>query len=280
MGKHKNISRLIQKNLNPSQFSYDIKYTEKAGHATEIAQCAIKQKYDIIIAVGGDGTVNEIAKVLIGSNTALGIIPLGSGNGLARHLQIPLEADKAVALLNQENDKWIDTVKINDDFFLCVAGMGFDAQVSDAFSQLQSRGFIAYVKTFLQKFPEYQPKEYHLVIDGKHFITKAFLVSFANSSQYGNNAYIAPKAKIDDGFLDLAILQAFPSYLLPKLTYLLFKQKLDREEKYFSQIQCKDVLIEGDNLQLHIDGEPFLAENPVHIRMMPSSLKVIVPLDP
>ncbi len=276
-GKHKQLPSLIKKNINHHNFTYEIVYTKEPGHAAELSREAMKKNFAMIIAVGGDGTVNEVAKSLIGSDIALGIIPLGSGNGLARHLRIPLDTSKALDLLNHHHLKWIDTVRINESYFLCVAGMGFDAQVTNAFAHLHSRGFFSYVKAFIQKFPDYQPKNYHMIIDGKHYSTKAFLISFANSSQYGNNAYIAPKALIDDGYLDLTILQAFPTYLLPKFTYLLFNRKLDQEVKYFTQIRCKDVVIEDQNLSLHVDGEPFLTTRPVHIQIMPSSLKVAVP---
>lgn len=277
-GKNKKIKSLIKKHLNRKQFDYRIFYTSRPKHATELAQKALEKKFEIVVAVGGDGTINEVAQGLIGSSAALGIIPTGSGNGLARHFKIPSDPKSAIEVLNEDHDQWIDTVKINQESYIGVAGIGFDAEVSHAFAELGKRGFSSYIKVVLSELPNYQPQEYELVIDGKPLVEKAFLICFANSKQYGNNAFIAPQAEIDDGFLDVIILKEFPKHATPKIVHDLFNRHIE-DSKYTTVLKCQEVIIKKPLHYLHLDGEPMQFNEDVYIRVLPSSLKILTPME-
>lgn len=277
VGKQKKLKPLIKKHLNRKRFDYKIFVTERPKHATELAEKAA-QKFDIVAAVGGDGTTHEVAQGLIGSSTALAIIPTGSGNGLARHFHIPTDPRLAIEVINDEHDQWIDTVKINQESYIGVAGIGFDAEVSHAFAELSKRGFASYIKVIFNELPHYQPQEYELIIDGKTVTEKAFLICFANSKQYGNNAYIAPHAQIDDGYLDVIILKAFPKHATPKLVHDLFNRHIE-DSKYTRVMRCQEVIIKKPLEYIHLDGEPMQFSGDVYIRILPSSLKIITPKD-
>lgn len=276
IGKQKKIKSLIKKHLDKKQFDYQIVYTKRAKHATELAKQALEKKFDLIVAVGGDGTINEIAQALIVSSTPLGIIPMGSGNGLSRHFNIPHDPKKAIEVINEQHSQWIDTVKINQTAYIGVAGIGFDAEVSHAFAELEKRGFSSYIKVIIGELPHYKPKEYELVIDGKSLIEKAFLICFANSKQYGNNAFIAPHALIDDGYLDVIILKEFPKHATPKLVHDLFNRHIE-DSKYTIKLRCQEVIIKKPLQYIHLDGEPMQFSEDVYIRVLPSSLKMITP---
>jgi diacylglycerol kinase family enzyme len=190
VGRQKGIEFLIDRYLDTSKFSFSVWYTEKAGHATELSREAVSQGLDAVIAVGGDGTINEIAQGLVGTDVALGIVPAGSGNGLSRHLMIPMNPGKALRVLNSYKTARIDTATLNGGLFVSVAGVGFDASVAKKFSRAGKRGFRTYFTIVALSYPMYRPKKYKMVIDGKEITRRALLVSFANSSQFGNNASI------------------------------------------------------------------------------------------
>ena len=227
IGKQRKIERIIKRNLDRKEFDYQVLYTKRPNHATELSAQVAKEGAHIIVAVGGDGSVNEVAQGIIGSKSALAVIPTGSGNGFARHFDIPSDPAKAIQVINEMHDQWIDTVKINDKSYLGVAGIGFDADVSLAFSNLDSRGLASYLFVVLSELPLYKPQNYDLIIDGKPLHKKAFLICFANSNQYGNNAFIAPHAKIDDGSHNVIIWKEFPPHAAPKLVHDLFTKHLE-----------------------------------------------------
>lgn len=276
VGKQKKIEKLIKKNLNRKEFSYQVLYTKHPKHATELSHQAVLDGANVIVAVGGDGSVNEVAQGMIGSNAALAIVPTGSGNGFARHFDIPTDPADAIKVINEMQDQWIDTVKINQNSYLGVAGVGFDADVSLAFSNLEKRGPASYLLVVLNELPHYKPQKYNLIIDGKHLSRTAFLICFANTKQYGNNAFIAPKAKIDDGYLDVIIWKEFPPHAAPKLVHDLFTKHLD-DSKYTESFRCQEVILKKPMHTLHIDGEPMDFTDDVYIRVLPSSLKILVP---
>lgn len=278
VGKQKRIERLVKKNLNRKVFEYEILYTAYPKHATELSAGAIKRGAEIIVAVGGDGSVNEVAQGMIGSNATLAIIPTGSGNGFARHFDIPTDPAKAIQVINDQHDQWIDTVRINEEAYLGVAGIGFDADVSAAFANFNIRGPASYLLAVLSELPQYKPQDYDLVIDGKPMHKKAFLICFANTKQYGNNAFIAPNAKIDDGFLDVIIWKEFPPHAAPKLVHDLFTKHLE-DSKYTETFRCQEVILKKPLKTLHIDGEPLSVEDDVYIRVLPSSLKILTPIE-
>lgn len=274
--KDLNLQKIIEKNLNLDQFDYTIVYTQRPLHATELAHEALKHSFDIIAAAGGDGTVNEVGKALIHSNAHLAIIPVGSGNGLARHFNIPTGLEQGIRALNQSAVISIDTAKINGQVFLGVAGIGFDAHVAEHFANFGKRGFFSYAKVALREFPKYQSQFYQMTIDGRQITRKAFILTFANSTQYGNNFIIAPKAEIDDGHLDLIIIDNIPWYSSLRLLYQFKRGTLDHS-KYFESYRFKDLTLRNPLKKVHIDGEPLIMHEDIRVTVQRSTLKIVVP---
>lgn len=276
IGRQKIIERLIDEHLDRTIFEYEIAYTKAAKHAIELAKDAASRKIDIIVAVGGDGSVNETAKGLVNTDSSLAIIPTGSGNGLARHLKIPLDLKKAMQVINRGKEQKIDTINLNDETFVNVAGIGFDAHIGWEFARFGKRGFSSYVKVIMREFPKYKAQDFELTIDGKTLTQNAYLISFANGSQWGNNAYIAPTADISDGIMDIAILRDFKLMNGLAIGYHLFKKTLHKSH-YLEVIKAKEVIVKQPGIIAHIDGEPIEAGNELKIKVNPLSLKVIVP---
>lgn len=276
VGRQKIIEKLIDESLNRLVFDYEIAYTKAAKHATELAKEAAIKGFNIVVAVGGDGSVNEIARGLIGTSTAMAVIPTGSGNGMGRHLKIPLNLKKAIAIINAGKETTVDTMLFNDEAFVNVAGVGFDAHIVWEFAKFGKRGFSSYIKLVLREFPRYQAKDYELIVDGKTLHKKAFLISFANGSQWGNNAYIAPAATMDDGYMDIAILKKFSLFNTIAIAYRLFRKTLP-DSRFLEIIKCKEALLKQTNTVAHIDGEPVEIGKEISIKIKPLSLKVIIP---
>jgi YegS/Rv2252/BmrU family lipid kinase len=271
-----NVREIIENNLSNNWKSI-INETRYAGHAGELVLKYLAKGITYFVAVGGDGTVSEVAKAVFKANAKLGIIPMGSGNGLARSLNIPLKADQAVKCINQNHKKKIDVGTINNNFFFCTCGVGFDAHIGKKFAKQKKRGFGTYIKTTLKEYHRYKSKKYKLSIDGKKIRRHAFLVTVANAGQYGNNAYISPRAEIDDGILDLCIFKPFPLYKSIMLGIRLFAGNIDRS-KYLETIQGRTIVFrKNKKYQFHIDGDPVKLKGPVHIDIIPKALKVIVP---
>lgn len=273
-GKQKKLNAILAKALDYNQFSQTIVYTEHAGHATELSRKAIGQ-YDIVIAVGGDGTVNEVVKGLVGSKTTMGIIPVGSGNGLARHLNIPMKMEEAVKVINKQLVERIDTVKINNELSVNVSGVGFDAHVAHKFSKNGKRGSIPYVKIAATEFQQYKTQAYKIVADGKPMFRNAFMISLANSTQFGNNALISPEAKIDDGLVDICIMSEFPKVEAPALAARLFNRTMHKS-KFIEIVRARKVEIDTNHpIVCHIDGEPVVFDDMLDIEVQPASLSII-----
>lgn len=270
------IRRIIEKNLDLRLFEYEIVYTQYAQHAIKLAHNALLGSADIIAAVGGDGTVNEVGRSLINTKGVLAIIPVGSGNGLARHLGIPVGLAQAIKALNHSHPIVIDTAKINDKIFLGVAGIGFDAHIAHQFAQFGKRGFLSYCQVALGEFLRYDPQSYLIKIDGKEIMRKAFILTFANSSQYGNDFIIAPNARIHDGYLDLIIIDDIPGYLTPQFIYKFKRGTLDHS-RHFETHRFKEITIQHPSMQAHVDGEPILFQNQIKVTIQPDSLKIMVP---
>ncbi|MDB5005284.1 MAG: diacylglycerol kinase [Mucilaginibacter sp.] len=275
-GKKKDgVPKLIDKQFDGEA---TIVFTHGVSHASEVASEAI-DKYDIIVAVGGDGTVNEIASALVGSNAVLGILPFGSGNGLSRFLGIPMNIEKAIANLNTGNIAVIDSAQANGKAFFNMAGMGFDAHISEAFSHGEKRGFITYIKTSLQEVIKYKSQTYNIEIDDAVYNRKAFMLSFANSSQYGNNAHVSPQASVQDGLLDVCVIKPFPLYRFPEMCIRMFT-KTANKSSFVEIIRGKHIIVKRDNpAPMHLDGEPEIAGKEIEINIIPCSLKVIVGKD-
>ena len=273
-GKQKVVEQLIKKHVNYSLFDTEIAYTKYAKHAIEISKEAIN-KYQIIVAVGGDGSVNEVAKNMIGTDSILAIIPTGSGNGLARHLKIPMNLKAAILKINNLTIRRIDTAKINDYHFLGTAGTGFDAHIGWCFAEAPKRGFWTYMKITLKEYFSYTEENYTIDIDGKEINSNALLITFANSNQYGNNAYISPQSIIDDGYLRIIILKRFPLFYAFNFAYRIFNKKFD-SFRFVTALKGKKIKVKTPKEELHIDGEPFKMGNKLDIEIVPKSLNIIV----
>ena len=270
------ITKLIRELLNKELFSPTVVTTEYAGHATQLAQQFALEGYYAVIAVGGDGTINEVGKGLCGTNTALGIIPNGSGNGFARHLEISTRMNRAVEMLNNSEVISVDYCTVNDIPFFSTFGVGFDALVAQDFSNT-SRGLKGYIESILKDIFQYKPEQYHLQGEGIDFTTSAFLINFANASQWGYDACIAPKASLQDGWMDVAIVSEFPLIKAPELAWQLFTKSID-ENHYMHTIRAKEIMLERENESspVHIDGTPTQMAKDLHIKIVEDGLKVLV----
>ena len=270
------ITKLIRELLNKELFSPTVVTTEYAGHATQLAQQFALEGYYAVIAVGGDGTINEVGKGLCGTNTALGIIPNGSGNGCARHLEISTRMNRAVEMLNNSEVISVDYCTVNDIPFFSTFGVGFDALVAQDFSNT-SRGLKGYIESILKDIFQYKPEQYHLQGEGIDLATSAFLINFANASQWGYDACIAPKASLQDGWMDVAIVSEFPLIKAPELAWQLFTKSID-ENHYMHTIRAKEIMLERENESspVHIDGTPTQMAKDLHIKIVEDGLKVLV----
>jgi YegS/Rv2252/BmrU family lipid kinase len=276
VGRQKVIEKLIDEELDRSLYEYEIAYTKAAKHAIELSRDAASRNVDVVVAVGGDGSVNETAKGLVHTASAMAIIPTGSGNGLARHLRIPLDLKKAMHIINQGKIQSVDSIRMNDETFVNVAGVGFDAHIGWEFAKFGKRGLSSYIKVIAREFPKYKAQDFELTIDGNTTKKNAYLISFANGSQWGNNAYIAPTADIADGVMDIAILKDFNLLSGIGIGFHLFRKTLERSG-YLEVIKAKEVILKQTGIIAHIDGEPIEIGNELRIKVDPLSLKVIVP---
>lgn len=269
------VAKLIRELLDTQQFAPTVVVTEYAGHATQLAQQFAMQDYYAVVAVGGDGTVNEVACGLIGTNTALGIIPNGSGNGFARHLDISTRMNRAIEMLNSSEVINVDYGLVNDIPFFSTFGVGFDAVVAHDFAD-SNRGFKGYVQSIFKDLFQYKPETYHLAGEGFDIDSKAFLINFANAGQWGYDAYIAPKASVQDGLLDVAIVTEFPMTAAPGLALSLFTKDID-ENLHMNTIRTKQMTLTRNNEgPAHIDGTPTTLPAQLHVRIVEDGLKVLV----
>ncbi|MEO3403850.1 diacylglycerol kinase family protein [Mucilaginibacter sp. CAU 1740] len=275
-GKKKDgVPELISETIDAGVLEPVIAFSDGVAHARVIAGEAIG-KFDTVVAVGGDGTVNEVASAIVGTETSLGIVPFGSGNGLARFLGIPMDTKEAIKNLASGRVELIDSARINGQAFFNMAGMGFDAHISEIFSHGKKRGFISYIKSSIKEVMGYEAQNYHLDIDGNKYDYKAFMLSIANSSQYGNNVHISPKASLQDGLLDVCVIKPFPLWRFPEMSMRMIL-KATESSKYVKIIRGKQIIIKREHTgPIHLDGEPQMAGTGVDINILPNSLKVIV----
>jgi len=273
----KRVPAIIDRYLDRNKFNPNFSFSEHVGHAKEIAEEAVHKNFDIIVAAGGDGTINEVATIVLKHKKVLGILPLGSGNGLARFLKIPKNIKEAIFILNNLKTDHIDTATFNGTCFFNLAGMGFDAHLSALFSGHKKRGLSGYVKLGFREIVNYKVQQYKIVIDGIEYKREAFAISIANSSQYGNDVYISPTASVKDGLLDVCIIKPFSLLKLPILTYVMIRSK--------AETSAMIEIIKGSNIKIyrekeapvHVDGEPINMGAEIEIAVKPLSLEVIVP---
>jgi YegS/Rv2252/BmrU family lipid kinase len=270
------LPKLIEKELDHSLWLPNIVFTEYAGHATELARQFAVMGFDAVVAVGGDGTVNEVAQGLRGSQTALGILPYGSGNGFARHLHIPMSPQKAIQMLNHSEPVCCDYGLANDRMFVTTCGTGFDAQIAYRFAGAGKRGFATYIEKVVKDMLSYKSQTYHIVGDNLDITHKAFLITFANASQWGNDAYIAPKASVQDGKMDICMMSSSALLGAPGLALRLFTKNIDNS-LFMDTVKAKDVMLyREDEGPFHLDGDPVKMPKDIRIRIVEDGIRVLV----
>ena len=269
------IPHLIEQTLDRELYDYSIRFTEYAGHAAEIARQLAEEKTDVVVAVGGDGTVNEVARSLTHTQTALAIIPCGSGNGLARHLCLPLDVKKAIGVINSYNVETFDFGVINNLPFFCTCGMGFDAFISLKFAEAGTRGPITYVENVLKEGLKYKPETYEVedATGAKRY--KAFLIACANASQYGNNAYIAPGATMKDGEMDVIIMEPFDVLDAPQIAADLFMKTLGNNSKIKTFRTRQLHIHRKEPGAIHYDGDPIMTDADIDVRIEPGGIRIL-----
>ncbi|MGE0076783.1 MAG: diacylglycerol kinase family protein [Bacteroidales bacterium] len=276
-GHRGDFTKNVSLKLDPLQFVPHVEFTKCPGDASSIARKAVADGIRWVVAVGGDGTVNEVARELVNTPAALGIIPRGSGNGMARHLGIPINVNKAINVLNHGRIALVDYGTLNDIPFFCTAGIGFDAYVGDKFSRIGGRGFSNYIKTTIVEYINYRPTLYKIWVNNEYIEKEAFLITIANASQWGNNAFIAPEADMQDGLLNVTIISPFPKLLAPTIGIRLFSKKID-SCRYVESFKVKEIVIERPISDcVHFDGEPSVMGDKLHAKICPQALKVFVP---
>ena len=269
------IPNIIENTLDMDQFSYELLFTEYAGHAAEMALECAEKGCDIVAAVGGDGTVNEVARSLTHTDCALAIVPCGSGNGLARHLCLPMDVKKAIEIINACKIEDFDYGVINNLPFFCTCGMGFDAFISLKFAEAGKRGPITYVENVLKEGLKYKPETYVVEDESGKMRYKAFLIACANASQYGNNAYIAPGATMKDGEMDVIIMEPFDVLDAPQIAADLFMKTLGNNSK-IKTFRTKSIHIHRKEPgAIHFDGDPIMTDADIDVHIEHEGIKIL-----
>lgn len=274
-GKALETEKLINRICRKRNKAFSIQKTYSPGDGSMLAKKGLAAGFEAIIAVGGDGTVNEVGREMVGSEIPLGIVPAGSGNGLARHMKIPMNSRRAIKRILRDRKKQIDTGLLNGMVFLNVAGIGFDARVSKEFSKSKERGLINYIKIILKQFSNIQNLKVSLNLNGNTEEKKVVMISFANSAQFGNNAKIAPKASTEDGKIDVCIL--YPTGILNSFAFVirLLTGNL-KKTTYFDTFQVEKYKLSGSGRLAHIDGDAVKVSDEIVVEVKPKSLYILV----
>ncbi|UOQ81568.1 diacylglycerol/lipid kinase family protein [Hymenobacter sp. 5414T-23] len=270
------VPTLLTRYATAAGADFMIRLTQYAGHAEELAQQAAQEGCRVVVAVGGDGTVNEVARGLLGTSAALGIVPRGSGNGLARHLHIPLDLPGAVARACAPAFQRMDVGYINGRPFFCTAGLGFDAHVSKMFARAGTRGLSTYVKVALREYRRYQPTPIEVELNDQHLETNCYVLAFANAAQYGNNAYIAPRADIQDGLLDLCLIDGLSWPRAVRVGLGLALGTLPTSGGAVYHTSCHITVKAARPLGFHVDGDYVTDETDFVVSLAPLALEVAV----
>ncbi|HYI76167.1 MAG TPA: YegS/Rv2252/BmrU family lipid kinase [Chryseolinea sp.] len=276
MGFQTTIEGRILDTCEKNDLECSIEYTQRRGHAISLSSEAANNGFSYVVAVGGDGTINEVARGLLHSETPMGILPRGSGNGLARHLGISVSLTDAIDNLFNHNIVRIDTLLINDKLSLNVSGIGFDGHVANLFANKKIRGLVGYVRISVQEYFRFQEFEAEVTVDNITNIRKAFIIAVANSSQYGNNIKIAPLASVRDGMFHLSIMKKIPLYRFDHIYS--FLQGTITNNEMFEIVVGKELNIRTSQpVPYHIDGEPSGLNDTFKIQLQPASLSVMMP---
>ncbi len=275
--RQKAIQQAIETNLDTTQFSWEIQHTQHAGHGTELAKLAADNNAFAVVAVGGDGSVNDVAKGLVGSHTALAIIPKGSGNGMARSLNIPLKVEQAISVINGNNTIMMDLGFVNEYSFISNAGVGFDTIVSQQFASSKKRGLMVYAWLTIKNLLSYNELDWQLTVDDITTTERAFIINVANGKQFGYNFQIAPDASWTDGLFDVIIIRKFPKLLGFTIAWRALRGTI-HHSPYVRVVRGKKVTISHPSLQyFQTDGDAQPAKNPLQFNIEPAVLKVVVP---
>jgi len=274
--KKDRIVKAIERAFDSTSVSWSIVFTSYAGHATTLAKEA---ETDAVVAVGGDGTVCEVARGLIGTEIVLGIIPCGSGNGLALHLGISRDPNKAIRALLHGNSVKMDCGIIDNDLFFCTAGLGLDAEVALRFASSSVRGLRTYIYQSWNAWKSYKPDNYHIRIDGKEIVTQAFFVTVGNANQWGNNARICPQASVLDGQLDVVIVRPFGLIEIPRLVFKLFTGRAYTSRKVLMYRGCNISISRTQIGPAQYDGNPCMKGENIAINIVPKALNIIIQSD-
>lgn len=254
--------------------------TERPRHATELARRAVDEGFGLVVAIGGDGTLNEVAAGLVGTPVVFGLVPCGSGNGLGRHLGIAGPGENALATLIDGRVRTIDTGEVNGLPFFNTMGFGFDAEIAARFNQLARRGFPSYVRTTLALVGRYRAEPCVIHSDAATVRTRAFLLTVANSDQYGNNCFIAPGAQLDDGQLDLTVITRAHLFNAAPLAARLFLKRIGGSSSVVRLRGSRFIIERNAAGLIHTDGEPHPADARLEVTVRPGSLRIMVPASP
>lgn len=269
-----NFEAFIKENFNP-QIPYEISVWDPVESYPEIHRRITSGEYTDAVSVGGDGTMNRVAQSVTGTSVRLGILPLGSGNGLARTLGIPMNLKEALKVIEKGNSRLIDSGRINSQGFVCTAGIGFDAHIGNCFATSETRGLKTYVKITIRELFTYSCKEYTLKMNNLSITRKVFLITAANAGQWGNNVYIAPEAKVDDGKLHIAVVKRFPWYMAVPFAMKLLSGRAHKSRYVETFVTEKLTIFGPEPGAIHFDGEPELAGMEISIGVLPKSIRVL-----
>jgi YegS/Rv2252/BmrU family lipid kinase len=283
-GKTLLLQTIKQKTLQQN-IPFEILHTNAEGNYNYLHQKIVQEKITDIIVCGGDGTINQIVNVLQGVNVNIGIIPMGSGNGLALAAKISKNINKALIVIFKGHAVFVDSFYINKKFSCMLSGLGFDAQVAHDFAKQQKRGLVTYVKQSTKNFLKAKPYHFGLMVDGNIFTTKAFFISIANSNQFGNNFTIAPQASLHDGLLDIVVVSKMSKM---RLIWNILKQirigqvRIYEDKKYHRNeihyFQTKKITIQNPQMApLHIDGDPAETSDKFEIEIIEKAFKLLMP---
>lgn len=279
LGSKESFEPLVRSTLEPLGYKVTTAYTCARGDATRLARQAVEEGYYGVLAAGGDGTVNETARALCHTSTVLGIIPCGSGNGLARHLGIPIDPVAAVRIIADGHTVASDFGAVNGQPFFCTFGVGFDAAVSSHFARQHRRGPLSYIRSAIAQYIKYHPQVYTVSANGHVLTEKAFLIAVCNASQYGNNAYIAPRASITDGELDITIIHAGNPLDTAMVGMDLFTGYINHNTLIHSFRAPAAVIYRNEPGPAHIDGEPITVDDAMEIKCHPGAVNIFTPRD-
>ena len=271
------LGQTVKTRLEPYGISVDVQATRKGGDAFDMASKAVETGYDMVITAGGDGTVNEAANALAFSDCKLGILPFGSGNGLARSVGVPQDIFAALKLIEGGNVLKCDRGIVNGHPFYCTFGIGFDAAVSEKFATMKKRGRITYIRSAFREFLNYRSQPYAILIDGKIITEKALLIAVCNAPQYGNNAYIGPKAKLTDGLLDITVVHADNPFNTLLMSMDMFTGMLDKNRGIGTFKVPSLTIVRMEEGPVHLDGEPMVMGKKLEIKCEKSVLNVFAP---